>query len=83
MVDSIVVENASKEFTMRYHRTLKQMSIALLRGKDLSDRFMAVLPLMKKLGLPSTARASFYLYNTEAELAALAAALRKVVKFFG
>ena len=42
MADSIVVENASKEFTMRYHRTLKQMSIALLRGKDLSDRFMAV-----------------------------------------
>jgi ABC-2 type transport system ATP-binding protein len=42
VVDSIDVENASKEFTMRYHRTLKQMSIALLRGKDLSDRFMAV-----------------------------------------
>ena len=42
MVDSIVVENASKEFTMRYHRTLKQMSIAMLRGKDLSNRFMAV-----------------------------------------
>ncbi|MEO0055937.1 MAG: hypothetical protein RLZZ50_1884 [Verrucomicrobiota bacterium] len=41
------------------------------------------MPLMKKLGLPSTARASFYLYNTEEEIATLAAALRKVVKFFG
>ncbi len=41
------------------------------------------MPLMKKLGLPSTARASFYLYNTEDEVAALAAALRKVVKVFG
>jgi cysteine desulfurase/selenocysteine lyase len=41
------------------------------------------MPLMKKLGLPSTARASFYLYNTEEEVTALAATLRKVVKFFG
>lgn len=41
------------------------------------------MPLMKKLGLPSTARASFYLYNTEEEVSALAATLRKVVKFFG
>lgn len=41
------------------------------------------MPMMKKLGLPSTARASFYLYNTEEEVAAFAATLRKVVKFFG
>ena len=41
------------------------------------------MPLMKKLGLPSTARASFYLYNTEEEVTALATTLRKVVKFFG
>jgi cysteine desulfurase/selenocysteine lyase len=41
------------------------------------------MPLMKKLGLPSTARASFYLYNTEDEIAALAVSLRKVLKVFG
>jgi cysteine desulfurase/selenocysteine lyase len=41
------------------------------------------MPMMKKLGLPSTARASFYLYNTEEEVAAFAATLRKIVKFFG
>ena len=40
------------------------------------------MPMMKKLGLLSTARASLYLYNTEDEVAAFAAALRKVVKFF-
>jgi cysteine desulfurase/selenocysteine lyase len=40
-------------------------------------------PLMKKLGLPSTVRASFYLYNTEAELTALTTSLRRIVKFFG
>ena len=42
MSESIVVDHASKRFTMRYHRTIKQMSIALLRGQDLSDTFLAV-----------------------------------------
>ncbi len=40
-------------------------------------------PLMRKLGLPSTVRASFYLYNTEAEIVTLAASLRRIQKFFG
>jgi ABC-2 type transport system ATP-binding protein len=42
MTDSIVVDHVSKRFTMRYHRTLKQMSIAMLRGQELSDQFLAV-----------------------------------------
>ncbi len=42
MSQSIVVDHVTKRFTMRYHRTLKQMSIAKLRGQDLSDRFLAV-----------------------------------------
>jgi ABC-2 type transport system ATP-binding protein len=42
MSESIVVENVSKRFTMRYHRTIKQMSVAMLRGQDLSDSFLAV-----------------------------------------
>lgn len=40
-------------------------------------------PLMKKLGLSSTTRASFYLYNIPAEVDALVASLRRIVKFFG
>jgi ABC-2 type transport system ATP-binding protein len=40
--ESIVVRNVSKNFTLRYHRTLKQMSVAMLRGNDLSDSFLAV-----------------------------------------
>ena len=40
-------------------------------------------PLMKKLGLPSTTRASFYVYNTPEEIDVLAASLRKILKFFG
>jgi ABC-2 type transport system ATP-binding protein len=42
MTESIVVDHVSKRFTLRYHRTLKQMSIAMLRGQDLSDQFLAV-----------------------------------------
>jgi ABC-2 type transport system ATP-binding protein len=42
MTESIVVENVSKRFTMRYHRTIKQMSIAMLRRQELSDSFLAV-----------------------------------------
>ncbi|CAN5230322.1 ABC transporter ATP-binding protein [soil metagenome] len=42
MSESIVAENVSKLFTMRYHRTIKQMSIAMLRRQDLSDEFTAV-----------------------------------------
>ena len=40
-------------------------------------------PLMKKLGLPSTTRASFYLYNTEEDVAALVASMQRILKFFG
>ena len=39
-------------------------------------------PLMKRLGVSSTARASFSLYNTTDEIATLCAAVRKVVKLF-
>ena len=42
MSKAIVVEHASKRFTMQYTRTIKQMSIAALRGQKLSDSFLAV-----------------------------------------
>lgn len=40
-------------------------------------------PLMKKLGLTSTTRASFYVYNTPEEIDTLVASLRRILKFFG
>ncbi len=40
-------------------------------------------PLMRKLGLTSTTRASFYIYNTEQEIDVLVASLRRILKFFG
>jgi cysteine desulfurase / selenocysteine lyase len=40
-------------------------------------------PVMQRFGIPATARASFYFYNTLAEVDVLAAAVRKVKKLFG
>ena len=40
-------------------------------------------PVMQRFGIPATARASFYLYNTFAEVDALASGVRKVQKIFG
>ena len=39
---SIVVENVTKEFTLRYHRTFKQVTVAMLKGRDISDTFKAL-----------------------------------------
>lgn len=39
-------------------------------------------PLMRKLGVPSTARASFYFYNTLDEIDRLIAALQEIQHFF-
>lgn len=39
-------------------------------------------PLMRKLGLASTSRASFYLYNTEEEIDRLVRSLQRIQKFF-
>ena len=40
-------------------------------------------PVMQRFGIPATARASFYLYNTFAEVDALVAGVRRVQKIFG
>jgi len=40
-------------------------------------------PLLKRFGVTSTCRASFAMYNTKAEVDALAEALQKARKFFG
>jgi len=40
------------------------------------------MPLMEKMGWPATARASFYLYNTKADVDALAGAIEKAARVF-
>ena len=39
---SIVAEGVSKRFTLRYHRTLKQMAVAAARRQDIRDSFLAL-----------------------------------------
>ncbi|HOW65362.1 MAG TPA: cysteine desulfurase [Candidatus Paceibacterota bacterium] len=39
-------------------------------------------PLMRKLGVPATARASFYFYNTRAEVDRLIEVVREIQRFF-
>jgi cysteine desulfurase/selenocysteine lyase len=40
-------------------------------------------PLTRKLGVPATTRASFYLYNTKDDLDSLVAGIRGAQKYFG
>ena len=40
------------------------------------------MPVMRTLGVPATARASFYIYNTEDEVDALVDALKRALRYF-
>jgi ABC-2 type transport system ATP-binding protein len=42
VTESIRVEHATKEFTLRYQRTFKQVTVAALQGRNISDTFPAV-----------------------------------------
>jgi cysteine desulfurase/selenocysteine lyase len=55
---------------------LNQEGVAVRTGHHCAQ------PLMQRLGVPATARASFAFYNTFGEVEALAAAVRKVQKMF-
>lgn len=52
------------------------------RGVALRGGHHCNQPLMKKLGVASTSRASFYLYNTQEEVDRLVVVLREIQKFF-
>ena len=54
-----------------------QFGIALRGGHHCNQ------PLMRKLGLQATARASFYFYNTEGEIDRLVEVLEAAIKYFG
>lgn len=42
MTTSILLENVTKEFTLRYHRTFKEVTVAKARGVKTSDKFNAL-----------------------------------------
>jgi cysteine desulfurase/selenocysteine lyase len=57
-------------------------SILDLEGVCIRAGHHCAMPLMDKMNWPATARASFYLYTTEADVDALAAALAKAAEVF-
>lgn len=59
------------------------VTVADQRGVALRGGHHCNQPLMKKLGIESTARASFYFYNTPAEVDRLVEVLAEIKKFFG
>jgi len=42
MTTSIEVANLEKRFTLRHNRSLKELAVAAVRGKDLTDTFLAL-----------------------------------------
>ena len=53
------------------------------RGVALRGGHHCTQPLMHKLGVESTARASFYFYNTKAEVDIFVDVVKEIQKFFG
>ena len=59
-------------------QVLDQVGVAIRAGHH------CAMPLVRsRLNVPATARASFYLYNTEAEVDALIDGLNQVLRYFG
>ena len=59
------------------------VTVADQRGVALRGGHHCNQPLMKRLGVPSTARASFYFYNTREEVDRFIEVTREIQKFFG
>lgn len=59
------------------------VTVADQRGVALRGGHHCNQPLMRKLGVESTARASFYFYNTTEEIDRFVEVLREIQKFFG
>ncbi len=59
------------------------VNVADQRGVALRGGHHCAQPLLRKLGVESTARASFYFYNTQAEADRLVEVTREIQRFFG
>jgi cysteine desulfurase / selenocysteine lyase len=59
------------------------VTVADQRGVALRGGHHCNQPLMKRLGVEATARASFYLYNTHEEVDRLVEVVKEIQKFFG
>jgi len=69
-------------FVMENAHAHDVVTLADQRGLALRGGHHCTQPLMRKLGLSSSARASFYFYNTEAEIDRMAEILAEIDRFF-
>ena len=53
------------------------------RGIAIRTGHHCAMPMVQSLGVPATARASIYLYNTEGEIDMLVDALKEALRYFG
>lgn len=53
------------------------------RGIAIRTGHHCTMPLVRSLGVPATARASFYLYNTNEEVDALVDGMKEALRYFG
>ena len=58
------------------------VTVADQRGVALRGGHHCTQPLMRKLGVESTARASFYFYNTKAEVDRFVEVVKEIQRFF-
>ena len=56
---------------------LDSLGIAIRAGHHCAQ------PVHERYGIPATARASFYIYNTKQEVDALIGGLKKIAEYFG
>ena len=63
MATSIEVENVSKQFSMRFQRTLKQVVVAKLRGQKTKDDFWALQDVSFAGGRRGRSRAGAQRHN--------------------
>ena len=56
---------------------LDQLGVAIRAGHH------CAMPLMRKMEVPATGRASFYIYNTEEEIDAMVEGIKQALRFFG
>jgi cysteine desulfurase/selenocysteine lyase len=59
------------------------VELANQRGVALRGGHHCTQPLMRRLGVESTSRASFYFYNTTEEIDLFVAVVREIQRFFG
>jgi cysteine desulfurase/selenocysteine lyase len=69
-------------FVMEAAHAHDVVSMADQYGLALRGGHHCTQPLMRKLGVPATARASFYFYNTSDEVVRMAGILHKIHAFF-